>query len=140
MVLVSFSLGNDIQESYRSSKKKWLQTYSYSGIITYRLFQLFSKTSSNFKNQYSSNFQNFCDTCSTFTQDAYLELESKRSFIFNKDSNFLKSCLDSTRFYLKEMKALYKSKNIKNGCASYTRRITSKSGTSKIDYKRPPRY
>lgn len=112
MVLLNFFIGNDIVESYRSPRKKWLQTYSYTGTLIYSLFQLMSKTGAHVKNSFWSN-STYCDTCPTFSPEEFLKLQTNRSVVFNPSDQFAATCFEHTLYYLERIIRICSSRNIK---------------------------
>jgi hypothetical protein len=86
MVLLSFYIGNDFIDSYKS--RKWY-TYSYMASLIHYILALQRK----YEGRIIHGKGIYCDNCPNFDQAAYLEIEKERSFIFSTESK------DSTRFF-----------------------------------------
>ncbi len=112
LVMINVFVGNDFSESMRSERKKFVERYSYTATLLYRVYKLLTKTSSDFRERYKDRLTSYCDTCKTFTKESYMELEAGRSYIFNaRDPNF-ESQLSDVLFYLDQANKICKSKDI----------------------------
>jgi hypothetical protein len=104
-VLLSFSIGSDFEES----RKRKLISYSYvASLITY-IVQRWTK----FEGSPSSENQTYAydDNAPTFTDDAYLKLELKRSTIFVRNRPFAGRFVEAMS-YISEIKRLCDSRDI----------------------------
>lgn len=105
MVLVNFFVGNDFQNSSRSSRKKMMHTLSYTGTLIYSIYKILTKTDQNFREEYLQGIQNYCDSCRTLTTEEYLKLQTARSYIFDANNTYFESDLSDAVFYLEKMKS-----------------------------------
>jgi SGNH hydrolase-like domain, acetyltransferase AlgX len=88
MIIISFFVGNDFERQ----KRKKLSTYSYVVSFTKYLIDLHKK----FEGQITHGDARYDDTSRTFTDEAYLQLEQSRSYIFlRQNKNFARAFSDS---------------------------------------------
>ena len=104
-VLLSFSIGNDFEES----RRRKLISYSYvASLITYVL-ERWSKFEGQIVHGGGGAYD---DNAPTFTDDFYLGLELKRSTIFWRDNRAFEGDFATALFYISEIKRLCDSRNI----------------------------
>ena len=115
-VLLSFFIGNDFEES----RKRKLISYSYvASLITYVLDR-WSKFEGQSFFSGDGTYTYDDDNAPTFTDNAYLELELKKSSIFWRDNRafegdcgaLVQFCLATAMSYISEIKRLCDSRNI----------------------------
>src|SRR5262249_47305063 len=107
-VLLSFFIGNDFEES----RRRKLISYSYvASLITY-VVERWTKFEgqSFFKGNQTFTYED--DNRPTFTDDAYLELELKRSTMFWRDNRAFEGDFATALSYISEIKRLCDSRNI----------------------------
>ncbi len=112
LVMINFFVGNDFQESMRSDKAKFIERYSYTATLLYRVYRMLTKTSGDFREQYKEGWTTYCDTCRTFSTEGYLEMQAGRSYIFNATDPFFESHLSDALFFLDKANKICKSRNI----------------------------
>ncbi len=78
MVLLSFFIGNDFYETKRRRKY-----YTYSAVLMSARYVYFRLT--RYEGRIPSGAGEYCDDCPTFNEEAYLEIEKKRSTVFVLD-------------------------------------------------------
>ena len=113
LVMFNFFVGNDFVESMRSDKAKFIEQYSYTATLFYRIYKMLTKTSHDFKTQYTDGWTTYCDTCKTFSPEGYLELEVSRSYIFNARDPLFESHLSDALYFLEKANEICKSRNTK---------------------------
>jgi hypothetical protein len=113
MVLLSLFVGNDIQGSSHafSRKRKYLH-HSYLLSAFYYLYIVSTSIDQKVSYNFYGSGMTYCDSCSTFSADKYLEIERKRSYICQKDNPLLLNDIEDTLFYLRQILGICKSKNI----------------------------
>lgn len=113
MVLLSFFIGNDIEGSSRDSRKRKMYSYSYLSSALYYLYKTMTGLSkkSLFTSYGAGN--NYCDSCSTFKPEQYLEIGAMRSYVFHKGNmDYLRHANDALA-YLKDIKKLCDRSSVK---------------------------
>ncbi|WP_373515987.1 hypothetical protein [Persicitalea sp.] len=106
MVLLSFFVGNDIRESSRHSLKRRVYTYSYLTSALYYLYKASTGLSQN--NMFTSYGEGsaYCDTCHAFKSSQYLDIETERSYIFQKNNPECQRNTEDALIYMKQIKSL----------------------------------
>lgn len=102
MILLSVFIGNDIAESSLDSRKRKLFTYSYVASSLYYIYKIL--TSLNQRNTLSSYGEGYtyCDSCSTFKPERYLDIENQRSYIFQRNNaDFERHAQNALSFLIK---------------------------------------
>ncbi len=112
LVLINFFVGNDFKESMRSDRAKFVEQYSYTATLLYRVYRMLTRTSGDFREQYKEGWVTYCDTCRIFSTEGYVELEADRSYIFNTADLYFESHLSDAVFYLDKANKICKSRNI----------------------------
>ncbi len=106
MVLLSFFIGNDLKES----RKRKLYEYSYVASLINYIINLQSKyegpTIYYGKDEY-------CDDCPTFSHNAYLDIEYRRSSIYLVDNKRFFEKLDNTLYYLTQIRNICQKHGVK---------------------------
>lgn len=104
MILLSFFIGNDFLEK----EDRTLRSYSYVASLIHYIMTLKTK----YKGQIIHGKHEYCDSCPSFDEKTYLEIERDRSFIFfDEDENF-PVFLEKTLSYLDQIKAICEDKEI----------------------------
>ncbi|ODS84448.1 MAG: hypothetical protein ABS46_03460 [Cytophagaceae bacterium SCN 52-12] len=111
LVMINFFVGNDFFESMRSDKAKFIERYSYTATLLYRIYRMLTKTSRDFKTQYKEGWTTYCDTCKTFSPEGYLELQVNRSYIFNTRDPLFESHLADALYFLGKADKICRSRN-----------------------------
>lgn len=113
MIFLSFFVGNDINESSRDSRRRKVYTYSHLASALYYVYVLATGLSqSNLATTYGDGYT-YCDTCSAFKPEKFLEIETQRSYIFRKnDSQFNNHAKDALS-YLDQIEELCNRAGIK---------------------------
>ena len=104
MVLLSFFIGNDFNDSY----KRKLYEYSYVTSLLHYIISLQPKIEGRKINQ-----GEYCDDCPTFTYDDYLAIEYERSHIFNMEYREFPKLFGRSIYYLSQIKEICDRKGIK---------------------------
>ncbi len=113
LVMINFFVGNDFQESMRSDRARFIERYSYTATLFYRIYKMLTKTSRDFREQYKEGWTSYCDTCRTFSTEGYLELQANRSYIFNAGDPFFESHLSDALYFLGKADKICQSRNIR---------------------------
>ena len=113
MILLSLFLGNDIQESSRNSRKRKVFTYSYFVSAVYYIYKVMTGLSGSTMAITYGDGHTYCDTCTTFQPDRYLEIETDHSYIFQKNNAKFLNDMEDVVFYLKRIKGLCDRNDIK---------------------------
>ncbi len=108
IVLMLFFTGNDFQESVLSSRKRWFQTYSYTGTALYSIYRLLTKTNANFPLHYYGSQATYCDSCTTMKPDDYLALQESRSFVFESGNPEFEKRLEDALYHLSRIQQVCK--------------------------------
>lgn len=107
MVMVSFFIGNDfITEAV--TEKRPLYSYSYFVSLIHYLVHI----QPQFQGGSLYGAGEYCDTCSNFTHDAYLQLEYTRSFIYAKKEKRFQQYFDDTCSYLSQIRDVCQKNDI----------------------------
>jgi hypothetical protein len=106
MVLLSFYIGNDFMDSYKS--RKWY-TYSYMASLVHYILALQRK----YEGRIIHGKGIYCDDCPNFDQAAYLEIEKERSFIFSTESADFVRSFDAAVDSLKQIQDICNKNGIK---------------------------
>ena len=106
MVLLSFFIGNDIKESSRDPQKRSIFSYFY---LTSALYYLYKTTTGLSRNNLFTSYGEghaYCDSCSTFKPDEYVDIEAKRSYVFQRgNTDYLRHANDALA-YMKDIENL----------------------------------
>ncbi|HUF37634.1 MAG TPA: SGNH/GDSL hydrolase family protein [Anaerolineales bacterium] len=86
LVLVSFFIGNDLLESRIVDTPRAWYTYSHLASVMYFLFQVRAQQAEGFVPPGEGEF---CDSCPTYPLEVYLDIEFKRSGIYQRDRTSL---------------------------------------------------
>lgn len=113
MILLSFFVGNDIMESSRDSRKRKVYTYSYLASALYYVYKMSTGLSQNNLGTTYGDGYSYCDTCSFFKPEKYIEAESRRSYVFQKDNEQYKHNVNDALSYLKQIKRVCDRSGIK---------------------------
>jgi len=105
MVLLSFFIGNDFEES----NKRKLYEYSYIASFFHYLINLQPK----YNGTIFHGKAEYCDDCPTFDHDKYLDIEYRRSYIYLKENNVFLEQQKNAFYYLKEIKNICNKYDIK---------------------------
>ena len=113
MLLLSYYIGNDLLGSSRDSRRRKLFTYSHLASILYYSYKvLFGLNNKGVYIPYGDG-TSYCDTCSTFKPERYLELLEERSYVYQKNNSLFYRHLNSSFSYLREIKTICDQHNIK---------------------------
>lgn len=105
MVLLSFFIGNDFDES----KKRKLYEYSYVASLLHYIINLQPK----YESRTIHGKAEYCDDCPSFDHEQYLKIEYSRSFIYLVDNKRLFEKLNNALYYLKQIRNICKKHSIK---------------------------
>ena len=105
MVLLSFFVGNDFYETRRRRKY-----YTYSAVLMSVRYVFLRAT--KYEGIVFNDTGEYCDTCPTFTPEAYLEIEKKRSTIYWVNDSPLDSFADEAMSYLTGIRDICRDKDI----------------------------
>ena len=108
MLLLSFFVGNDFAESRNDLVKRELHSYSYIASLLHYVLTIKSKYQAN----NGSYYGNYCDDCPNFTHSAYLEVERKRSYIYNLGNATFTKDLHETKRHLEQIQRICEDNNI----------------------------
>jgi hypothetical protein len=106
MVLLSFYIGNDFIDSYKS--RKWY-TYSYVASFIHYILTLQRK----YEGRIIHGKGIYCDDCPNFDQAAYLEIEKERSFLYSSESTNFVPLFNAAVDSLKKIQDICKKNGIK---------------------------
>jgi len=105
MVLPSSFVGNDFLETRRRRKY-----YTYSALMMSVRYVYLRAT--RYEGRVPSGAGEYCDSCPTFTQDAYLEIEKERSTIYWVNDSPLEDLADEAMIHLTGIRDVCRDKNI----------------------------
>ena len=105
MVLLSFFIGNDFDES---KKKKY---YEYSYVVS--LIRYAIQLQSTYEGRIIHGNAEYCDDCSSFDREQYLQIEYGRSAIYLVDNKSFFEKLDNALYYLKQIRDICNKYDIK---------------------------
>lgn len=105
MVLLSFYIGNDFIDSYKS--RKWY-TYSYVASFIHYILALQRK----YEGRIIHGKGIYCDDCPNLDEAAYLEMEKERSFIFSTEITDFVPMFDAAVDSLKQIQDICKKRGI----------------------------
>ncbi|MAE69617.1 MAG: hypothetical protein CME06_04005 [Gemmatimonadetes bacterium] len=104
MVLVSFFIGNDFEQS----KKKKAYEYSYVASLLHTMVNLHT----NYEGQVVHGNSAYCDTCPSLDIDSYLAMEHSRSSIYLIDDAKFPVDLENALYYLDHIHTLCKNNDM----------------------------
>lgn len=110
LVMINFFVGNDFQESIRSTRRKFVEKYSYTANILYLAYKMITNTSRDLRQQYKDGWTTYCDTCRVFSKEGYLELEADRSYIFHKGNDLFERQLSDVIVYIERARKMCQAK------------------------------
>ena len=105
MVLLSFFIGNDFDES----KKRKLREHSYVASLLHYYINI---QSTNVGRTIHGKAE-YCDDCPGFDNEQYLKIEYSRSLIYLVDNKSFFEKLDNALYYLKQIRNICKKHGIK---------------------------
>lgn len=113
MILLSLFVGNDIAESSRDSRKRRLFTYSYLASSLYYIYKIVSGMSQGGTPTSYGDGYIYCDSCSTFKPEKYLEIETQRSYVFQRNNPDFERHVKDALSYLTKIDRLCRRQHIK---------------------------
>ena len=105
MVLLSFFIGNDMTEGVRG--KKW---YEYSYVAS--LFRYLVVIRNKYEGRVVHNAATYCDSCPTFDEPAYLDVEKERSAVYLTEQVDVLPQIDQVLAPVEEMRNICKEQGI----------------------------
>lgn len=113
MILLSVFMGNDISESSRDSRKRKVFTYSYLVSSLYYIYKILTGMSQGGTPTSYGDGYTYCDSCSTFKPERYLEIESQRSYVFQRNNADFERHVKDALSYITKIDQLCKRQHIK---------------------------
>lgn len=113
MILLSLFIGNDIGESSRDSRKRKVFTYSYLVSSLYYIYKILTGMSQGGTPTSYGDGYTYCDSCSTFKPERYLEIESQRSYVFQRNNADFERHVKDALSYITKIDQLCKRHRIK---------------------------
>jgi hypothetical protein len=104
MVLLSFFVGNDIYNTRIKPKDQAWWEHSYVLSIFYYVFGVLPHLEEQGTSKKRMKNKVYCDECPTFTEQKFLEIETRRSKIFLTNNELTKHKIDKAIDYLAEIK------------------------------------
>lgn len=105
MVLLSFFVGNDFDESRRR------KLYEYSYVAS--LFHYIANIQTKYEGTIIHGKAQYCDECPSFNNEQYLNIEFNRSFIYLEDNKRFSKYFNDAIHYLKQIKRICEAHSIK---------------------------
>lgn len=111
MILLSLFVGNDIQEgSMQYTRRRKLYSHSHLlSLINY--IYIVSTSLTNVRATFGEGAK-YCDSCSYMSPEKYLDIETGRSYVFQKDNQTYQKDFDDTLYYLTKIANTCKNKGI----------------------------